>query len=159
MDTGEKLDLAGHEVLTANAYLGGWPIVEALHAGADIVVCPRMTDASLVVGPAAWYFGWGREDWDRLAAAVVAGHIIECGGQATGGMFGHFYEFDDLGYPGLPIADIAADGTVVISKSSPSGGVVTVDTVKASCSTRWVAPTTTIPTSSPPCLDSAGGPG
>ncbi|WP_406723989.1 acyclic terpene utilization AtuA family protein [Streptomyces sp. GD-15H] len=131
MDTGEKLDLPDHEVLTANAYLGAWPIVEALNAGADIVVCPRMTDASLVVGPAAWNFGWGREDWDRLAAAVVVGHLIECGGQVTGGMFGHFYEYDDLGYPGLPIADIAADGTAIISKSADSGGVVTVDTVKA----------------------------
>jgi hypothetical protein len=131
MDTGEKLDLSEHEVLTANAYLGGWPIVEALGAGADIVVCPRMTDASLVVGPAAWHFGWGREDWDQLAAAVVVGHIIECGGQATGGMYGHFYEHDDLGHPGLPVADLEADGTAVISKHDPSGGVVTVDTIKA----------------------------
>jgi hypothetical protein len=131
MDTGETLDLAEHEVLTVNAYLGAWPIVEALEAGADIVVCPRMTDASLVVGPAAWYFGWDREDWDQLAAAVVVGHVIECGGQATGGMYGHFYEHEDLGYPGLPIAEIAADGTAIISKSSPSGGVVTADTVKA----------------------------
>ncbi|MFD4351150.1 acyclic terpene utilization AtuA family protein [Nocardia sp. NPDC058518] len=131
MDTGEKLDLAQHEILTANAYLGAWPIVEALDAGADIVVCPRMTDASLVVGPAAWYFGWDREDWDKLASAVVVGHIIECGGQATGGMYGHFYEHEDLGHPGLPLADIAADGTSIISKSAPSGGVVTVDTIKA----------------------------
>jgi hypothetical protein len=131
MDTGEKLDLSEREVLTANAYLGAWPIVEALNAGADIVVCPRMTDASLVVGPAAWYFGWGREDWDKLASAVVIGHLIECGGQVTGGMFGHFYEYGDLGYPGLPIADIASDGTAVISKSADSGGVVTIDTVKA----------------------------
>ncbi len=131
MDTGKKLDLSEHEVLTANAYLGAWPIVEALQAGADIVVCPRMTDASLVVGPAAWHFGWSRTDWDKLASAVVAGHIIECGGQATGGMYGHFFEHDDLGYPGLPIADIAADGTSIISKSAHSGGVVTVDTIKA----------------------------
>ena len=131
MDTGEKLDLADHEVLTANAYLGAWPIVEALNAGADIVVCPRMTDASLVVGPAAWHFGWGRDEWDKLASAVVVGHLIECGGQVTGGMFGHFYEYDDLGHPGLPIADIASDGSAVISKSADSGGVVTVDTVKA----------------------------
>lgn len=131
MDTGEDLDLTEHEVLTANAYLGGWPIAAALSAGADIVVCPRMTDASLVVGPAAWYFGWEETDWNRLAAAVVVGHIIECGGQATGGMYGRFYEHDDLGYPGLPMADIEADGTSVIFKSEPSGGVVNVDTIKA----------------------------
>ena len=131
MDTGEKLDPAEHEVLTANAYLGAWPIVEALNAGADIVVCPRMTDASLVVGPAAWHFAWGREDWDRLAGAVVAGHLIECGGQVTGGMFGHFYEYGDLGYPGLPIADIAADGSSVITKTKGSGGLVSAETVKA----------------------------
>lgn len=131
MDTAEVLDLAKVQLLTANAYLGAWPIVEALNAGADIVVCPRMTDASLVVGPAAWRFGWDREQWDQLAGAVVAGHVIECGGQATGGMFSHFYEYGDLGFPGLPIAEVASDGSFVLSKSEPSGGVVNVDTVRA----------------------------
>lgn len=131
MDTGETLEPADHDILTANAYLGAWPIVEALKAGADIVVCPRVTDASLVMGPAAWYFDWGREQWDCLAGAVVAGHLIECGGQVTGGMFSHFYEYGDLGVPGLPIADIGIDGSSIISKTRGSGGVVVVDTIKA----------------------------
>jgi len=131
MDTGEVLDPGAHTVLTANAYLGAWPIVEALRAGADIVVCPRATDASLVVGPAAWHFSWGRQDWDRLAGAVVAGHLIERGGQVTGGNFSRFYEHDDLGHPGLPIAEVAADGGSVITKVRGSGGLVSPDTVKA----------------------------
>src|SRR5207253_10451114 len=83
---------AGVEPVSANVYLGAWGIVEALNAGADIVVCPRVTDASLVVGPAAWRFGWARDDWDRLAGAVVAGHVIECGAQATGGNYSFFSE-------------------------------------------------------------------
>ncbi|MFE7423812.1 acyclic terpene utilization AtuA family protein [Rhodococcus sp. NPDC057529] len=131
IDTGEVLDLGQHEIMTANAYLGAWPIVEALHAGADIVVCPRMTDASLVVGPAAWHFGWEATAWDQLAGAVVAGHVIECGGQASGGNYSHFHQYEDLGYPGLPIAEIRPDGSSVITKVGDSGGVVTVDTIKA----------------------------
>ncbi|KQW42709.1 hypothetical protein ASC77_23815 [Nocardioides sp. Root1257] len=131
IDTGEILELGQHEIMTANAYLGAWPIVAALEAGADIVVCPRMTDASLVVGPAAWHYGWAADDYDQLAGAVVAGHVIECGGQATGGNFSHFHEYDDLGYPGLPIAEMAADGSCVITKVKDSGGIVTVDTVKS----------------------------
>lgn len=131
IDTGEILELGQHEIMTANAYLGAWPIVEALRAGADIVVCPRMTDASLVVGPAAWHYDWTPSDWDQLAGAVVAGHIIECGGQATGGNFSRFHEYDDLGYPGLPIAEIDSAGNCVITKVADSGGVVAVDTVKA----------------------------
>ena len=131
IDTGETLDLATERVLTANAYLGAWPIVAALEAGADIVVCPRMTDASLIVGPAAWHFGWSPEDLDRLAGAVVAGHVIECGAQATGGNFSYFFEHDDLGLPGMPIAEIASDGSCVITKSSGSGGLVSVDTILA----------------------------
>lgn len=131
IDTGEELDLAAHEILTANAYLGGWPIVEALNGGADIVVCPRMTDASLVVGPAAWHHGWGRQDWDRLAGAVVVGHLIECGGQVTGGNYSRFHEQENLGYPGLPVAEIAEDGSSVITKVAGSGGLLSVDTVKS----------------------------
>ncbi|MCW2854242.1 MAG: hypothetical protein JWM84_3906 [Nocardioides sp.] len=131
IDTGEPLDLAEHKVLTANAYLGAWPIVEALRLGADIVVCPRTTDASLVVGPAAWYFGWAPEDFNRLAGAVVAGHVIECGAQATGGNYSFFTEHEDLGLPGMPIAEIDGDGSAVITKSEGSGGLVTTDTVLA----------------------------
>jgi hypothetical protein len=131
LDTGEKLSLEEHNVLTANAYLGAWPIVEALNRGADIVVCPRMTDASLIVGPAAWAFGWKPDEYDRLAGAVVAGHIIECGAQSTGGNFSFFAEHDDLGRPGMPVATLDANGDCVLSKSVGSGGLVDVDTVKA----------------------------
>lgn len=119
------------EALTANAYLGCWGIVECLNAGADVVVTGRVTDASLVVGPAAAHFGWDRADYDALAGATVAGHVIECGTQATGGNFAFFTEIADLGHPGFPIAEINADGSAVITKHEGTGGAVTVDTVKA----------------------------
>ncbi|MBU3066070.1 DUF1446 domain-containing protein [Nocardia sp. NEAU-G5] len=117
--------------LTANAYLGAWGIVEALDAGADIVVTGRVTDASVVVGPAAAHFSWGRSDYDALAGAVVAGHVIECGTQATGGNFAFFTEIADLGRPGFPIAEVRRDGSSVITKHAGTGGAVTVDTVRA----------------------------
>ncbi|GAA5044985.1 acyclic terpene utilization AtuA family protein [Nocardia callitridis] len=117
--------------LTANAYLGAWGIAECLHAGADIVVTGRVTDASVVVGPAAAHFGWGRTDYDQLAGAVVAGHVIECGTQATGGNFAFFTELADLGRPGFPVAEIRRDGSSVITKHAGTGGAVTVDTVAA----------------------------
>jgi hypothetical protein len=131
IDTGEELDAREHRILTANAYLGAWPIERALAAGADIVICPRVTDASLIIGPAAWHHGWAADDFDFLAGALVAGHIIECGAQATGGNFAFFAEHKDLGLPGMPIAEIDADGSAVISKSPDSGGLVTRDTVVA----------------------------
>lgn len=131
IDTGLALDITSHKVLTANAYLGAWPIVEALSRGASIVVCPRTTDASLLVGAAAWHFGWTPADLDCLAGAVVAGHIIECGAQATGGNFSFFAEHEDLGLPGMPIAEVSRDGSSVITKSNGSGGLVTRDTVLA----------------------------
>ena len=127
-------DLLGHGfpgALTANAYLGCWGIVECLGAGADVVVTGRVTDASLVVGPAAAHHGWGRDDLGALAGATVAGHVIECGTQATGGNFAFFTELTDLEHPGFPIAEIAADGSAVITKHDGTGGAVTVDTVKA----------------------------
>ncbi|MTE14885.1 acyclic terpene utilization AtuA family protein [Nocardia aurantiaca] len=117
--------------LTANAYLGAWGIAECLNAGADIVVTGRVTDASLVVGPAAAHFGWGRTDYDALAGAVVAGHVIECSTQATGGNFAFFTEIADLGRPGFPIAEVWRDGSSIITKHEGTGGAVTVDTVKA----------------------------
>ncbi|NKQ53792.1 DUF1446 domain-containing protein [Amycolatopsis sp. K13G38] len=116
--------------LTANAYLGAWGIVECLNAGADVVVTGRVTDASLVVGPAAAHYGWRRDDYDALAGAVAAGHVIECGAQATGGNYSFFTEHD-LGTPGFPIAEIEADGSSVITKHDGTGGVVTVGTVTA----------------------------
>lgn len=117
--------------LTANAYLGAWGIAEALRAGADIVVTGRVTDASLVVGPAAAHFDWGRTDYDALAGAVAAGHVIECGTQATGGNFAFFTELGDLGRPGFPIAEVRRDGSSVITKHAGTDGAVTVDTVAA----------------------------
>lgn len=131
LEDGKPLPVGPDQVLTANAYLGAWPIVQALELGADIVICPRVTDASLVVGPAAWRFGWRPDDWDRLAGALWAGHAIECGAQVTGGVFSLFHEFGDLGLPSMPIAEIFENGESVITKPAGTDGVVSVDTVKA----------------------------
>jgi hypothetical protein len=131
LDTGQPLAAAGVKPVTANAYLGGWGITEALAAGADVVVCPRVTDASLVTGPAAWWHGWQRTDFDPLAGAVVAGHIIECGPQATGGNYSWLAEITDRRYPGFPIAEVAADGSAVITKHPGTGGLVSPGTVTA----------------------------
>ena len=117
--------------LSANAYLGAWGIVEALNQGADIVVCPRVTDASVVVGPAAWHFGWQRNDWDQLAGAVAAGHVVECGAQCTGGNYAFFQEVPGLEHPGFPIAEMHEDGSSVITKHAGTGGLVSVGTVTA----------------------------
>ncbi len=124
--------------LTANAYLGAGGIRECLVRGADVVVTGRVTDASLVVGPAAAHFGWSRDDYDALAGATVAGHVIECGTQATGGNYAFFTELSrpgspgrDLGAPGFPIAEVSADGSSVITKHPGTGGAVTVGTVTA----------------------------
>ena len=118
-------------VLTANAYLGAFGIAEALNRGADVVVTGRVTDASVVVGPAIAHHSWGRDDLDALAGAVVAGHVIECGTQATGGNFSGFTEIDMSTPLGFPIAEVAADGSCVITKHVGTGGAVTVDTVTA----------------------------
>ncbi|MGI9596616.1 MAG: acyclic terpene utilization AtuA family protein, partial [Acidimicrobiales bacterium] len=120
--------------LTANAYLGCWGIVEALNQGADIVITGRVTDAAVVCGPAAWHHGWGRADFDQLAGAVVAGHVIECSAQATGGNYSFFHEIDGYDQPGstrfgFPWADVAEDGSTVIGKHDGTGGVVNVATV------------------------------
>jgi hypothetical protein len=125
----EELGLTG--ALTANAYLGGWGIAECLRSGADVVVTGRVTDASLVAGPAAAHFGWGATDFDQLAGATVAGHVIECGAQATGGNFAFFTEIPELTRPGFPIAEIHSDGSAVITKHPGTGGAVTVETVTA----------------------------
>ena len=138
--SGEKLknidknnDLFSYEKkpLTANAYLGAWGIKEALDSGADVVICPRVTDAAVVIGPAAWKFNWSRNDYDQLAGALAAGHIIECGAQATGGNYSFFKEvptFKDIGYP---IAEINQDGSFIITKHPNTGGLVSVGTVTA----------------------------
>jgi hypothetical protein len=130
LDTGELLGDRG--VLTANAYLGAWGIAAALDAGAQIVVTGRVTDASLVVGPVASHFGWAHDDWDRLAAATVVGHVLECGTQATGGNYSFWREeVAEPVRPGFPVAEVSADGTAVITKHPGTGGAVTVGTVTA----------------------------
>ncbi|GAA2551925.1 acyclic terpene utilization AtuA family protein [Streptomyces koyangensis] len=123
----------GEGVLTANAYLGGFGIAACLEAGADVVVTGRVTDAALVSGPAAAHFGWGPDDHDRLAGAVVAGHLLECGTQATGGNYAFFTDHDPalLRRPGFPLAEIHADGSSVLTKHPGTGGVVTVGTATA----------------------------
>ncbi|WP_104089707.1 acyclic terpene utilization AtuA family protein [Arthrobacter sp. GMC3] len=117
--------------LSANAYLGGWGIAAALGAGADVVVTGRVTDASLVVGAAAHHFGWAETDYDKIAGAMAAGHVIECGTQATGGNYAFFDTIKDLRRPGFPIAEIEADGSSVITKHPGTGGAVTRGTVTA----------------------------
>ena len=130
-DSGQKLAQARVTPLTANAYLGGLPIAEALRFGADVVVTGRVTDAALAVGPGMWRFGWSGDDLDALAGAVAAGHIIECGCQATGGNYAFFGEVPDLAQAGFPLAELAADGSAVITKHPGTGGLVSVGTVTA----------------------------
>jgi len=127
-ETGEPIRDAS-AFLTANAYLGCWGIVDALSQGADIVITGRVTDAAVTCGPAAWHHGWGREDWDALAGAVVAGHVIECSGQATGGNYSFFTEVEGMERIGFPWAEVAADGSCVIGKHDGTGGQVSVGTV------------------------------
>jgi len=131
LDKGISLKEAGAQPITANAYLGGWGIARALAEGADIVVGGRIADASLVVGSAAWHFGWRQNDWDRLAGAAVAGHIIECSGQACGGNYSFIDEVPSYHNMGFPIAEINEDGSCVITKHPGTGGCVSVGTVTA----------------------------
>jgi hypothetical protein len=117
--------------ITANAYLGGWGIATALEAGAQVVVTGRVTDAALVIGPAAWWHGWARNDYDSLAGALVAGHVLECGAQATGGNYSFFTEVPGMEHVGFPLAEVEADGSCVITKHPGTGGLVDVGTVTA----------------------------
>ncbi|MFF8861547.1 acyclic terpene utilization AtuA family protein [Streptomyces sp. NPDC015139] len=127
---GDDLTAAHPGTLAAHAYLGGFGIAECLRAGADVVVTGRVTDAALVTGPAAAHFGWRPGDHDRLAGAVVAGHVLECGTQATGGNYAFFRE-GDARRPGFPLAEIHADGSSVVTKHPGTGGFVDVGTVTA----------------------------
>ena len=131
LDTGRTLDEADAQPITANAYLGGWGIAAALSSGADVVVTGRVTDAALVVGAGAWWHGWSRTDYDALAGAVAAGHIIECGPQATGGNYSQFADVADRRYPGSPNAELDSDGSFVITKPTGTGGLVSAGTVIA----------------------------
>ncbi|WP_079051483.1 acyclic terpene utilization AtuA family protein [Streptomyces curacoi] len=132
---GDDLTAAHPGSLAAHAYLGGFGIAECLREGADVVVTGRVTDAALVTGPAAAHFGWGPAQYDRLAGAVVAGHVLECGAQATGGNYAFFHEFHqsggDLRRPGFPIAELHEDGSCVITKHPGTGGFVDAGTVTA----------------------------
>ena len=129
MDTGHDLSTIRDRVVSANAYLGAWGIVEALRQGADIVITGRVADASLTVAPAVHEFGWDWQDWNRLSAATVAGHLIECGAQVTGGLWCKWKDATDLANVGYPIADINADGALIITKPENTGGGVNRETV------------------------------
>ncbi|MDG1442198.1 MAG: DUF1446 domain-containing protein [Pseudomonadales bacterium] len=131
LDRDIPLSSTDNETVTANAYLGAWGIKEALDQGADVVICPRVTDAAVVIGPAAWKFNWQRSDYDALAGALAAGHIIECGAQATGGNYSFFQEVPSFHNMGYPIAEIEADGSFTVTKHPGTGGLVSVGTVKA----------------------------
>jgi hypothetical protein len=155
LDRAEELGLVGErgKPLTANAYLGGFGIAEALTAGADVVVTGRVTDASVVLGPAVAHFGWTPGQYDELAGAVVAGHVIECGTQATGGNFSGFRSLGaTAGWDkplGFPLAEVHADGSSVITKHDSTGGAVTVDTVTAQLvyeiqATHYLGPDVTV---------------
>lgn len=130
-DTGEPYEAMRGTPVAANAYIGHRGISEALRRGADVVICGRVTDAALVVGPAAWHFGWSQDHLDEIAGAVVAGHVLECGCQATGGNFSFFTEVPQMTHLGFPIAEVQADGSAVITKHPATGGAVTVETVTA----------------------------
>ncbi|MDY0223133.1 MAG: acyclic terpene utilization AtuA family protein [Desulfobacterium sp.] len=131
LDTGMDLKAAQGKPITANAYLGGWGITRALNMGADIVVTGRVADASLVSGPCAWKFKWKENDWDRLAGAYAAGHIIECGTQATGGNYSFIDEVPSYTNMGFPVAEMHEDGSFVITKHPGTGGLVSKGTVTA----------------------------
>lgn len=131
LDKGIPLAESGNECVTANVYFGAWGIKEALDQGADIVICPRVTDAAVVIGPAAWKFGWQRNDYDALAGALAAGHIIECGAQCCGGNYSFIEEVPDFRRVGYPIAEIEPDGNFTITKHPGTGGLVSTGTVTA----------------------------
>jgi hypothetical protein len=130
MDTGEPLSLVRDRVLSANAYIGSTPIVEALARGANVVVTGRSTDTALTMAPLRHEFGWGATDWDQLAAGIVAGHILECGAQCSGGnCLYDWRNVPDLANVGYPIAEASADGSFVVTKHPGTGGRVSFHTV------------------------------
>jgi hypothetical protein len=129
LDRGEPLEGIRSRVVSANAYLGAKPIAEALAKGAAIVVTGRVADASLTVGPCVHEFGWSFADIDRLAAATVAGHLIECGAQMTGGLWMNADASTNLAEVGYPIAEVASDGSMIVTKPANTGGAVNIETV------------------------------
>jgi hypothetical protein len=129
MDSGEPLAPVVDRMMSANAYLGARPVVEALRQGAHIVLCGRITDTALALAPMIHEFGWTEDDWDHLAAGTIAGHIIECGAQCTGGNFSRWWEVPDLWNVGYPVVEAREDGTFTVTKHEGTGGMVTVETV------------------------------
>jgi len=129
LETGAPISSVAERLVAANVYLGARPIAEALQAGSRLVVTGRVADASLTLGPAAAHFGWKWDEWTKLAGASVAGHLIECGAQATGGLWHGWSQLPDFAGIGYPIVEIVADGSCVITKPPGTGGQVSVGTV------------------------------
>lgn len=131
METGEKLSSVAERLVSANVYFGAWPIVEALKGSAQVVITGRTTDTGLTLAPMIHEFGWRADEWDKMAAGTVAGHILECGGQASGGNFSaDWASVPDLARIGFPIAEASRDASVIITKHEGSGGLVSQQTVK-----------------------------
>jgi hypothetical protein len=129
LDTGESLETVRSRIVSANVYLGARPIAEALYQGAAIVITGRVADASLTLGPAVHEFGWKWDNWDRLSAGTVAGHLIECGAQATGGLWCNWQDAPDMANVGYPIVEMEPDGSFLITKPANTGGTVNRETV------------------------------
>src|SRR4249919_3480223 len=130
MDDGAAFAAIRDRVSSANAYYGAWPVVAALESGARVVVTGRCTDTGITLAPMIHAFGWAPDDWDRLAAGIVAGHIVECGAQSTGGNFTDWRRVKSFETIGYPVLEVAADGSFVVTKHAGTGGSVTVRTVK-----------------------------
>lgn len=129
LENGEPLSLVQDKVLSANVYISSLPIAEALEQGAQVIITGRATDPGLVLAPLVHEFGWRADDWDRLAAGTIAGHILECGAQATGGNFSRWWEVPNYAQIGYPIVEAYSDGTFIVTKHPGTGGMVTIDTV------------------------------
>lgn len=130
LDTGEPLSRIADRLVAANAYIGAFPIVEALEQGADVVIAGRCTDPSLVVGPLIYEYAWTKDDLDEIARGTIAGHVIECGAQCTGGNFeGGWWTVPDLPNVGYPIVEVESDGTFIVTKAGGTGGLVDRHTV------------------------------
>lgn len=131
MEDRREVESIRSRIVFANAYLGAGPVVEALQQGADVIVTGRTTDSALFLAPLIYEFGWGQEDWNRLAQGILMGHLMECSGQATGGNFsGDWQSIEDLDSIGFPVAEIREDGEFILTKTEGTGGLVSVDTVK-----------------------------
>src|SRR5439155_21796631 len=130
MDDGARFASIRDRVSSANAYFGAWPVVEALRSGAQVVVTGRCTDTGITLAPMIHAFGWAPDEWDRLAAGIVAGHIVECGAQGTGGNFTDWRSVPRFAAIGYPVLEVSADGSFVVTKHAGTGGAVTVRSVK-----------------------------